>query len=184
MICNFLRACFCALLCCLSAADRPSFRSSKKDIFQLRPTSCDGTNVTIPAKASVGVDEDGNVIQLLRELDTRDDIVGLVKDLGLMGRAVELGVHVAGFATDNLRAWKGKLYVLVDYWGGVDLYGDRRDHVYQKAMKWVAPFRHRIKVMRSLTTDAVKKFPDNYFDWIYLDATHTYNASLRDLREW
>ena len=28
------------------------------------------------------------------------------------------------------------------------------------------------------------RFPDGHFDWIYLDATHTYAASRDDLRRW
>lgn len=39
-----------------------------------------------------------------------------------------------------------------------------------------------IKVHRDYSENAVGQFPDDYFDWIYIDANHTYEACLSDLR--
>jgi hypothetical protein len=33
-------------------------------------------------------------------------------------------------------------------------------------------------------TEGVSMFPDNYFDWIYLDADHSYASVKRDLNAW
>jgi len=41
-----------------------------------------------------------------------------------------------------------------------------------------------VKIVREYTTEAVKKFEDNYFDLIYIDADHTYLAALQDIRDW
>lgn len=39
-----------------------------------------------------------------------------------------------------------------------------------------------VKVHRAFSTEAVESFEDAYFDWIYLDANHTYEAVLQDLQ--
>jgi len=43
------------------------------------------------------------------------------------------------------------------------------------------PFAH---LFREYTFDAVKNFPDNYFDLIYIDADHTYEGVKKDLEDW
>lgn len=41
-----------------------------------------------------------------------------------------------------------------------------------------------VKIYREYSFDAVKNFEDNYFDFIYIDADHTYSACLRDIEDW
>jgi len=41
-----------------------------------------------------------------------------------------------------------------------------------------------IRVIREYSTDAVKHFPDGYFDFIYIDADHTFEGCLRDIKDW
>ena len=42
----------------------------------------------------------------------------------------------------------------------------------------------RVHIMRALSTEAAEKFPDEHFDWIYIDALHTRDAVVKDLRLW
>ena len=42
-------------------------------------------------------------------------------------------------------------------------------------------FRGRYRLLQTSTLMAAKHFPDGYFDWVYLDATHTYADSKLDL---
>ena len=39
-----------------------------------------------------------------------------------------------------------------------------------------------IKVHRDFSHNVAAQFPDEYFDWVYVDAKHTYEACLSDLR--
>lgn len=39
-------------------------------------------------------------------------------------------------------------------------------------------------LIKALSTDAARRFDDGYFDWVYLDALHTYDAVVQDLRAW
>lgn len=41
-----------------------------------------------------------------------------------------------------------------------------------------------VQIYRQYSFDAVKKFPDNYFDVVYIDADHSYEGCLRDIKDW
>lgn len=41
-----------------------------------------------------------------------------------------------------------------------------------------------VEIYREYSFDAVKRFVDNYFDLIYIDADHTYEGCLRDINDW
>lgn len=40
----------------------------------------------------------------------------------------------------------------------------------------------RVRVHRGFSHEVLATFPDDYFDWIYIDADHSYEATLRDAR--
>ena len=42
----------------------------------------------------------------------------------------------------------------------------------------------RFEMLQNSTVEAATRFPDEHFDWIYLDATHTYAEAKRDLEAW
>ena len=42
----------------------------------------------------------------------------------------------------------------------------------------------RYLILQNSTTDAAERFPDGHFDWLYLDATHTYAEAKADLEAW
>lgn len=60
-------------------------------------------------------------------------------------------------------------------------YSDREDWLLVKNR-----FNHdkRVVILRDYSYDAVKTIKDEYFDFIYLDASHLYKDVLRDLNEW
>ena len=41
-----------------------------------------------------------------------------------------------------------------------------------------------VNICREYTFDAANRFPDNYFDLVYVDADHTYDGCMRDLVSW
>ncbi len=68
-----------------------------------------------------------------------------------------------------------KLAVAVDIW--------KDDKKYENFKKLVAdkPF---VQIIRDYSTNASEYFPDNYFDFVYIDADHTYEASYSDITNW
>lgn len=38
-----------------------------------------------------------------------------------------------------------------------------------------------VEIHREFSTDAVRRFADGYFDWVYVDAVHTFDGALGDL---
>jgi len=42
----------------------------------------------------------------------------------------------------------------------------------------------RVRIHRLRSADAAPLFPDEHFDWIYIDGDHSYEAVIQDLRLW
>mmetsp|Transcript_13458 Transcript_13458/g.54393 ORF Transcript_13458/g.54393 Transcript_13458/m.54393 type:complete len:249 (-) Transcript_13458:1704-2450(-) len=102
----------------------------------------------------------------------------------------ELGVKEGFFARDTLKSWPGATeYVLVDVWATLGNYadvanmGDREVH-YESAIRETAPWKEKVRVCRNFTTVCVRNYPDNYFDYIYVDARHDRKGAALDLEEW
>ena len=42
----------------------------------------------------------------------------------------------------------------------------------------------KIEIIKNLSTEAVKQFEDNYFDWVYVDASHDFESVKEDMEIW
>ena len=83
------------------------------------------------------------------------------------------------------------LAVAVDSWinDGVPSRNDGKhtqrefDKKYEGFRKLMAdkPF---VQIIRDYSNNAVKQFGDNYFDFVYIDADHTYEACYTDIVNW
>lgn len=107
---------------------------------------------------------------------------------------VELGSYKGEFADLILSNWNGKLicidlfdrednYLLQheDNYYTHDLAGNKLLPIFNKRMH-----RHKdnLLTIQSDTVSASKFFPDNYFDFIYIDADHKYEAVIQELNSW
>lgn len=129
---------------------------------------------------------------------TRAALGGLLRSFNLTGNAVELGVQYGAFTTLLLDGWRScNLYVQVDAWTPRSNYADnanrqtQRSHVrYRREAQRRA--RHAVKQglarhvrqCANLTSVCAGDFPDNSFDFIYVDARHDYLGVLEDLSKW
>jgi hypothetical protein len=106
------------------------------------------------------------------------------KDLDIVA---EVGVQSGGFSDTLLESTTKKL-VLIDCWEEQTdcLYefdgANKRDHEsFYKIVCNKFKDDKRVKIIKDYST-ALNSFPDNYFDLVYIDADHTYQICLNDLR--
>lgn len=122
-------------------------------------------------------------------LPTNEDIIRLAK---FGGKAIELGVLAGGFS-GSIRdiMWPRELH-LVDCWkhqagayelDSTDTQDDEQERLYKSVIEKFRPYPE-IKVVRAFTHDAAAMFPDEYFDFLYLDACHLYENVKQDLADW
>ena len=109
----------------------------------------------------------------------------VIKQHGFTAGA-ELGVRRGDFTEflckDNLNL----NMIAVDLWGQHEAIEENHEHTYNfnTSMEKFQPYLNRIKVIRKLTTIAAQDVPDASIDFIFIDATHTENALLQDIKAW
>lgn len=104
----------------------------------------------------------------------------------------ELGVKRGFFSQSIVARAKPSKLILIDPWEAQDrkLYTDgangtqeHHDECYQKMLSRMAqPIADGIvEIRRGYSCDVLATFPDNYFDWIYVDANHSFDTARADL---
>lgn len=116
----------------------------------------------------------------------------MIRQVPQGGRAIELGVLAGGYSAAILGIMRPDELVLVDCWkhqvgayelDSTDTPDDQQEALYQSVKSHFAPYPE-VRIIRSFTHDAVSQFPDEYFDFLYLDACHLYAAVKQDLADW
>ena len=103
---------------------------------------------------------------------------------------IEIGVYEGQFSYHVLlQNAPSKLY-LVDPWQyglqkdqEVDPTPEKqkiRDAQYEKVCDYFAPYEN-VEIIRMKSEDAFSMFSDEYFDYVYIDGEHSYDAVTRDL---
>ena len=111
---------------------------------------------------------EANREQVLEQLKGKDNI------------GLELGVAAGIFSSRAVRSGKFSKYY------GVDLYGDIHDTTqYIEALKYVGLDSLNFTLVRMDFKSALDLFPDNFFDFVYVDGfAHTGEDGGDTLREW
>ncbi len=104
----------------------------------------------------------------------------LLKHLPGQGVVAELGVNKGDFSEKILRINGAAKLHLVDPWGDNWRYHDGlKAQVQQRFANEIAQGRVQLHV--GYSTEVGRTFPDQYFDWIYIDTTHTYALTKAEL---
>lgn len=119
------------------------------------------------------------------------DLAALVNDLFPDGKGAEIGVLRGEYSKLILERWhKGHLY-LIDAWrhldGYIDMNGQDDKYHYECLLKTcenIKPWQNRAHIIRMDSVLSANIFPDEYFDFVYIDADHSYEGVVRDLKAW
>jgi predicted O-methyltransferase YrrM len=113
----------------------------------------------------------------LRRLQVLPTRIEMLEYLPKGGIVAEIGVDKGDFSAEILRVAKPSKLHLVDVWSSKRYHEGLQKVVEAKFASEIAS--GTVEINKGLSTEAVTQFPDDYFDWIYIDTDHMY-ATTRD----
>lgn len=98
----------------------------------------------------------------------------------------ELGVRRGELSSSLLSNNNLLKMICVDLWGHHESFNESHPHDinFNSYLKNIDGLESRVNTIKKLTTDAAKEIEDGSLDFIFLDATHTYNALRADILTW
>ena len=91
----------------------------------------------------------------------------------------ELGVDNGDFSEKIMTIAVPKTLFLIDIWKTKRYNRNKMDYIKKKFEKDIN--LGRISVIRGKSEEELEKFDNNYFDWIYIDTTHSYLQTIKEL---
>lgn len=121
------------------------------------------------------------------DISDRISLLELAAKENPLGVVAEIGVAGAHFTKQILATWStcSKLYA-VDCWGSFKGNHITDNDQEQRFQQVVADLSHHnnVEIVRQYSHQAATSVPDKSIDFIYIDADHSYDAVLLDLRSW
>lgn len=115
----------------------------------------------------------------------RKDLADWFCELGFK-RGAEIGVEAGLYSEVICKANPTVELFCVDAWAKLKyrywVSQPKIDAYHQQAIERLAPFN--CKFIQAWSMDAVKQFEDGELDFVYIDADHTYDATMNDITEW
>src|SRR3990167_1203230 len=119
---------------------------------------------------------------------SRDDLPKLFKELGFKV-GVEVGVYKGGFT--EILAKTGLTIYGVDPWLAYDeypYYGKpneqwREDANFEESIERLKNYPN-CTLIRKTSMEAIKEFPDNSIDFVYIDGNHSFKYVAEDICDW
>jgi hypothetical protein len=115
---------------------------------------------------------------------SRNDLPEFFKELGF-----KKGVEVGVFRGENMARFceAGLDITGVDPWTDSDMNTIREakepaEVTYQRTIEKLKPYKYEL--IRKTSQEAVKDFPDNSLDFVYIDANHSFGHVAMDLMIW
>lgn len=126
-----------------------------------------------------------NDIEKFRDLPTRYDISKVLSEFKVK-KIAEIGVF-KGYNLSYLIKCNPELAIAIDIWKSCDYYHFWDDGVFHKHYTTVLQLALRNRCILPIRMDGIeasKLFPDNHFDFIYIDAQHDYESAVKNIAAW
>ena len=158
-----------------------------KEIIALAQTS-QSTGTT--RKYSATITEDG-IVAIDNGIEgwmNGEDLLWLLNTAKEMDHIVEVGSWKGRSTYALLSGCKGTVYAIDHFLGSAT---ERESYqaevktrdIYKDFMKNVGSFKN-LQVLKMDNAEAVKQFEDNSIDMVFIDAGHTYEEVLNDIKQW
>lgn len=109
-------------------------------------------------------------------LPSREDLISILPEQGVVA---EVGVDMGDFSRKILDNARPRILHLVDLWPSSLI---RKDRFSAVADRFASEIRDQTVILHRGDSEAtMAAFPDHMFDWIYLDTTHVYDKTVREL---
>ena len=115
-------------------------------------------------------------IQNAKLLINREELLKRMKPNAIVA---ELGVDQGEFSEKIFKITSPSKFHLIDLWGSERYNDGKRRAVADKFKKEIDA--NQIEINHGYSTEIVNKFPDTYFDWIYIDTAHSYKVTIDEL---
>jgi len=115
----------------------------------------------------------------------REALGDVLREKELKGVGIEIGVAAGNYSKIIIENFGlNKLYLL-DNWKGYEYVSQaKQDVFYKNILKLAEQHKGLVEVVKNDSVNGVGQFKDEYFDFIYIDADHHYEAVEMDLKLW
>jgi SAM-dependent methyltransferase len=95
------------------------------------------------------------------------------------GKIAEVGVAAGNFSAEIIRVSQPTILYLVDAWEDV-AYQSGLEEVQRRFAQEIAD--GSVVIKRGKSSDIMGTLPTAYFDWVYIDTSHSYDDTINELR--
>ena len=103
----------------------------------------------------------------------------MLKSLPKNGIIAELGVDQGDFSSKILSNTHPEKLYLIDTWASKRYKKNKMNHVRIRFHKEIDT--GRVVIIRGKSEIELKKFENSYFDWVYIDTSHSYQHTVKEL---
>lgn len=91
----------------------------------------------------------------------------------------EVGVAFGDFSQEIMKRADPAALHLIDAWS-TERYRAGLEKIRQSFSNEIET--ERVVINQGLSTDVLETYPDDFFDWVYIDTDHTYQTTIQELR--